>query len=42
MVISVKEIRALLKAVCQPVVTPPQFKKRLLGRLIREAERERK
>ena len=30
------EIRRLVKSVCKPVAMPPEFKKRLLKRLMRE------
>lgn len=38
MVSSVEEIRRLVKSACKPVATPPEFKKRLLERLMREAK----
>jgi len=31
------EIRRLIKSVCKPVAMPPEFKKRLLERLVLEA-----
>jgi len=39
--ISVEEIRRLLKSVCKPVAMPPEFKKRLLERLVLEAIKKR-
>jgi len=41
MSISVEDIKRLLKSACKPVAMPPEFKKRLLDRLIREAEKKR-
>lgn len=37
----VEAIRRLLKSVCKPVVMPPEFKKRLFDRLMREAKSSR-
>ena len=34
----VEDVRRLLKSVCKPVVMPPEFKKRLFDRLMREAK----
>lgn len=31
------EIRRLVKSACKPVATPPEFRKRLLERLVLEA-----
>jgi len=33
-----KGLKRLLKSVCKPVPAPPEFKKRLLERLLREVE----
>ena len=32
------DIRRLVKSVCKPVLAPPEFRKRLLERLMREVE----
>jgi len=32
------EIRRLVKSACKPVAAPPEFKKRLLERLMREVK----
>jgi len=35
---SVEDIRRILKSACKPVAMPPEFKKRLLERLMREVK----